>query len=128
MFSYCSWGSQGQNTEVVCHSLLQWTTFCQALTSRDMPFSHSMWLDDTSRVLVVPLLVLIEWVNLHCVEGVSQCEAWGQSKGPAGMAGRGSGEDYRWCWMMPGEEGSLASLLLLAALKPILWPRNCCQP
>ena len=27
--SYCSWGSQGKNTEVVCHSLLQWTTFCQ---------------------------------------------------------------------------------------------------
>ena len=26
---YCSWGSQGKNTEVVCHSLLQWTTFCQ---------------------------------------------------------------------------------------------------
>ena len=28
-FAYCSWGSQGKNTEVVCHSLLQWTTFCQ---------------------------------------------------------------------------------------------------
>ena len=28
-FSYCSWGSQGKNNEVVCHSLLQWTTFCQ---------------------------------------------------------------------------------------------------
>ena len=28
-FSYCSWGSQGKNTELVCHSLLQWTTFCQ---------------------------------------------------------------------------------------------------
>ena len=28
-FSYCSWGSQGKNTEVVCHSLLQWATFCQ---------------------------------------------------------------------------------------------------
>ena len=28
-FSYRSWGSQGRNTEVVCHSLLQWTTFCQ---------------------------------------------------------------------------------------------------
>ena len=27
-FSFCSWGSQGKNTEVVCHSLLQWTTFC----------------------------------------------------------------------------------------------------
>ena len=26
-FSYCSWGSQGKNTEVVCQSLLQWTTF-----------------------------------------------------------------------------------------------------
>ena len=28
-FSYCSWRSQSKNTEVVCHSLLQWTTFCQ---------------------------------------------------------------------------------------------------
>ena len=28
-FSYCSWGSQGTTTEVACHSLLQWTTFCQ---------------------------------------------------------------------------------------------------
>ena len=28
-FSYYSWGSQGKNTEVVCHSLLQWTMFCQ---------------------------------------------------------------------------------------------------
>ena len=28
-FSYCSWGSQGKNTEMVCHSLLQWTMFCQ---------------------------------------------------------------------------------------------------
>ena len=28
-FSYCSWGSHGKNTEMVCHSLLQWTVFCQ---------------------------------------------------------------------------------------------------
>ena len=28
-FSYCSWGSLGKNTEAVCHSLLQWTIFCQ---------------------------------------------------------------------------------------------------
>ena len=28
-FSYCSWGSQGKHTEAACHSLLQWTTFCQ---------------------------------------------------------------------------------------------------
>ena len=28
-FSYCPWVSQGKNTEVVGHSLPQWTTFCQ---------------------------------------------------------------------------------------------------
>ena len=27
--SYCSWGSQGKNTEVACHSLFQWKTFCE---------------------------------------------------------------------------------------------------
>ena len=30
--SYCSWGSKGKNTEVVCHSLFQWTIFCQKET------------------------------------------------------------------------------------------------
>ena len=42
-FSYCSWG---MNTEVVCHSLLQWTTFCQ--TSPPWParlgWPHMAWL------------------------------------------------------------------------------------
>ena len=28
-FSYCSWLSQGKNTEVVCRSFLLWTTLCQ---------------------------------------------------------------------------------------------------
>ena len=28
-FSHCSWDSQCKNTEVVCHSLLQWTMLCQ---------------------------------------------------------------------------------------------------
>ena len=28
-FSYYSWGSQGNNNEVLCHFLFQWTTFCQ---------------------------------------------------------------------------------------------------
>ena len=45
-FSYCSWGSQGKNIEVVCHSLLQWTTFCQ--TSPPWPvclgWPHTAWL------------------------------------------------------------------------------------
>ena len=35
-FSYCSWGSQGKNTEMVCHSLLQWTTSCRPL-HHDLP-------------------------------------------------------------------------------------------
>ena len=30
-FSYCSWGSQGRNTEAVCQSLLQWTTSVRTL-------------------------------------------------------------------------------------------------
>ena len=46
VFSYCSWGSQGKNTEVVCHSLLQLTTFCQ--TSPPWPihpgWPHTAWL------------------------------------------------------------------------------------
>ena len=44
--SYCSWGSQGKNTEVVYHSLLQWTTFC--LNSPPWPvnfgWSYMAWL------------------------------------------------------------------------------------
>ena len=45
-FSYCSWGSQGKNSEVVCHSLLQWITFCQI--SPPWPvhlgWPHTAWL------------------------------------------------------------------------------------
>ena len=45
-FSYCSWGSRGKNTEVVCHSLLQWTTF--GLNSPPRPvrlgWPHTAWL------------------------------------------------------------------------------------
>ena len=42
-FSYCSWGSQGKNTEVVCHSLLQWTTFCQTSPPWSI-WPHRTWL------------------------------------------------------------------------------------
>ena len=45
-FSYCSWGSQGKNTEVVCHSLLQWTTFCQTFPPwpTHLGWPHIAWL------------------------------------------------------------------------------------
>ena len=49
VLSFCFfilWGSQGKNTELVCHSLLQWTTFCQ--TSPPWPvrlcWRHAAWL------------------------------------------------------------------------------------
>ena len=39
-------GSQGKNTEVVCHSLLQWTTFCQTSppwpTCLGLPCRHGL--------------------------------------------------------------------------------------
>ena len=38
-FWYYSWGSQGKNTEVVCHYLFQWTTFCQ----NSPPWPHPSW-------------------------------------------------------------------------------------
>ena len=45
-FSYCSWGSQGKNTEVVFHSLLMWTTFCQTSPSWRicLGWPHTAWL------------------------------------------------------------------------------------
>ena len=39
-FSCCSWGSQGKNNEVICHSLLQWITFCQTFPPRP---AHLGW-------------------------------------------------------------------------------------
>ena len=45
-FSYCSWGSQGKNTEVVCHYFLQWTTFYQTslLWLSHLGWPHLAWL------------------------------------------------------------------------------------
>ena len=48
-FSYCSWGSQGKNTEVVCHSLLQWTTFCQQI------WKTQQWPQDWKRSVFIPI-------------------------------------------------------------------------
>ena len=48
-FSYCSWGSQGKNTEVACQSLLQWTMFCQnsPLWPVHLGWPHTAWLSFT---------------------------------------------------------------------------------
>ena len=39
-FSYFSWGSHSKNTGMVCHFLLQWTTFCQ--NSSLWPMCHGL--------------------------------------------------------------------------------------
>ena len=70
-FSYCSWGSQGKNTEVVCHSLLQWTTFCQ--TSAPWPahlgWPHRAWLNFIELDKAV-VLVWLHWL-VFCDYGFS---------------------------------------------------------
>ena len=85
-FSFCSWGSQGKNTEVVCHSLLPWTTFCQ--TSPPWParlvWPHRTWLSFTeldkavvrvirlTSFLLLPHKYLLRWqfilklASIHC--------------------------------------------------------------
>ena len=73
--SYCSWGSQGKNTEVVCHSLLQWTTFCQ--TSPPWPVSlgwpHTAWLSFTEWDKAVVLWE--DWL-VFCDYGFSVSALW----------------------------------------------------
>ena len=62
-FLFCSWGSQGKNTEVVCHSLLQWTTFCQ--TTPPWParlgWPHRAWLSFIELDKAV-VLVWLDWL------------------------------------------------------------------
>ena len=73
-FSYCSWGFQGKNTEVVCHSLLQWTTFCQ--TSPPWPthlgWPHRAWLSFTELGL---RSVWLDWL-VFCNYGFSVSGLW----------------------------------------------------
>ena len=69
---YCSWGSQGKKTEVVCLSLPQWTTFCQ--TSPRWPSClrqpYTAWLSfielDKAVVRVIRLASFL-WIWFQCV-------------------------------------------------------------
>ena len=74
-FSYCSWGSQGKNTEVVCHSLLQWTTLCQ--TSPPWPirlgWPHRAWLSFTE--LDKAVVLWSDWL-VFCDYGFSVSALW----------------------------------------------------
>ena len=70
-FSYCSWGSQGKNTEVACRSLLQWTTFCQTSPPCScLWWPHTAWLSfielDKAVVCVIRLDSCL-WLNFQSV-------------------------------------------------------------
>ena len=79
-FSYCSWGSQGKNTEVVCHSLLQWTSFCQI--SAPWPtcsgWPHKAWLSFTEldKAVDTSCKELTHWKRLWCWEGLGAGGEW----------------------------------------------------
>ena len=81
LISYCSWGSQGKNTEVVCHSLLQWTTLCQTsppwLTRLGWP--HMAWLSfielDKAVVRVIRLTSFL-WLWFVCLLSDASCNTY----------------------------------------------------
>ena len=74
--SYCSWNSQGKNTEVVCHCLLQWTTFCQISPPwpSHLGWPHTAWLSfiDLDKAVV---LVWLDWL-VFCEYGFSVFALW----------------------------------------------------
>ena len=75
-FSYCSWSSQGKNTEVVCHSLLQWATFCSDQSTMTRP----SWVAPRAWVSFIELdkavvLVWLDWL-VFCEYGFSVFALW----------------------------------------------------
>lgn len=91
-------------------------------TRRGVAFSCSMQVDDIPGVLVDPLLVLVEHVNLHCLSGVTQCAAKFQDKGPAKVAGRGLGKVRADVGECPGVEIPQVSPLSLSTMELIHHP------
>ena len=89
--------------------------FCQVVTSRNMPFSHSEYMDDMAGALAVPLLVFIECLNLPWPLSVSQCVVRARSKGPAIMAGKRF-------------QGRLELMLEDVQEQRAPWPHCCCWP
>ena len=92
-FSYCSWGSQGKKTEVVCHSLLQWTTFCQTSTpwSICLGWSYTAWLS----------FLELDKAVVHVIRLVSFLWLWFQSVCPLTPSLRAyplTGVSLPWTW------------------------------
>ena len=72
-FSYCSWGSQGKNTEVVCHSLLQWTTFCQNSDVRNR-FKRLDLIDRVSDELWIEVCDIVQETGIKTIPQKKKCK------------------------------------------------------
>ena len=72
--SYCSWGSQGKNTEVACHSLLQWTTLCQT----SPPWPAHLGLPCRLGFIELDKAVVLVWLDwlVFCEYGFSVSALW----------------------------------------------------
>ena len=68
---HTSWVSQGKNTEVVCHSLLQWTTFCQTFP----PWPIRLWWLDMAWLSFIEL----DKAVVHVIRLVSCLWLWFKS-------------------------------------------------
>ena len=101
-FSYCSWASQGKNTEVVCHFLLQWTCTTFYQTSPPWPiclgWPYTAWrsfleLDKAAVNITLPLKVrLVKAMVFPAVR--YGCESWTMKK-----AERRRIDAFElWCW------------------------------
>ena len=85
-FSYCSWGSQGKNSEVVCHSLLQWTTFWQTSPPLSVCFGwpHMAWLSFIE--LDKAVVLWSDWLAV-CDCGFSLSALWCPLSVPTNLLG-----------------------------------------
>ena len=77
-FSYCSWDSQGRNAEVICHSLHQWTTFCQTSPpwAVHLGWPHVAWLGfiELEKAVVHTIrLASCLWLWFHSVCPLMPC-------------------------------------------------------
>ena len=74
--SYCSWGSQGKNTKVVCHSLLQWDYILSDLSTVTRPSWVALraWLGFIELDKAV-VLVWLDWL-VFCDHGFSVPALW----------------------------------------------------
>ena len=126
-FSYCSWGSQGKNADVVCHCLPQWTTFRQ---NSPPWFVHVGWPDMAWLIqAVIHALILVSFLWLW----LSVFPLWRRIRGLCKLS---DGRDWLWgklglaLWAGPRSanlssnfllmDGAVLSLCSLAWGSPVL--------